>query len=367
MAPNKRNQILAGILALTLLAASGCTSGQSGESTAEYIEPGKVTGSGYKTAQVYEGDFNVAYTSEAMIDYSNKQQLRWDNAEDRYGELLIQSGQTVKKGDVLATFEVTSVSDADILERQLALQEAQTSLNQITQSYENSMAKKRESMEKLTGREYEIASLELQKLQSEYAQRTEEARYQVEKAQKLLTELEEKKADNQLLAPFDGRISYVSRSFQKGNKVDAYTTILEIEDLSSQIITFTNESRDGYVRYLSKVTLTDRLTDKEYEGTVVSCGSVTGSDRDTVIVELDEPVSEEWESRFMKADGFIMQKKQVTLVSSDAVKTEGNSSYVYVLAESNAAYKTYVTIGGISGGIAWVLDGLTPGQTVILE
>ena len=52
-----------------------------------------------------------------MFHYTKSENLVWERADDRYLEVLVVQNQDVKKGDVLATFTVESVSEADILER----------------------------------------------------------------------------------------------------------------------------------------------------------------------------------------------------------------------------------------------------------
>lgn len=368
MAPTNRKKRIAGSLIMILmLGLCSCSSSSDSVSTAEYIQSSQSTGGGYQTAEVYEGSFDIEFTSEARVMYNKSQQLTWENGEDRYGEILVQQGQMVKKGDVLATFEVTSVSDSQIMEMQLAIQEAETSLSKTTQRYEEAIAKKQESMAELKDEDYQIAALELQKLRSEYAGQIAQAQYQKSQMQKALDELLEKKADNQLVAPFDGRISYVARNIQKGNKVEAGASIMIIEDLSSRVIVFTNNNYYGSVPYLSKVTLTDRVSKKEYTGTIICCGNVSEGESDNVIIELDTPLGDDWEGMFFEVKGYITQKSKVTLVDKKAIKTERNDSYVFVLTESNAIYKTYVSVGGDNGKDAWITEGLTPGQTVLIE
>lgn len=368
MAPNKKRKIVAGSLALLMMVSiSGCTSLSEHENISEYIQSGKVTGNGYKTTEVYTGSFEVAYEADASVSYTKTEGLYWENSQDRYDEILVSNGDMVKKGDVIATFEVTSVSEADILERTLAVEEAESSLSKTIQNYESAIAKKKESMKDLSGYDYQIAQVELNKLKSQYAQQVEEAEYQIANLQEALDELLERKENNQLLAPFDGRIAYVSREFQKGNKVDVGTPIVQINDLDSQVLAFRNSNYQGTVPYLSKVTLTDRTTKEEYTGTVVSCANVTGNANDDVIVQLDTELPEGKENVYFKVDGYIMQKENVTLVASDAIKSEGNDNYVYVLNENNATYKVYVTVGGSSDGVTWIIEGLTAGQTVVIE
>ncbi len=368
MALNKKKRVLAGSIALLMMfTVGGCTSLADHESTAEYVQSGKVMSRGYETAEVYEGSFDIPYDADATVTYTKSQKLYWESSQDRYEELLVSPGDMVKKGDVLATFEVSSISDADILERELAVQEAQAALNRTIRSYEESIAAKQKAMKNLQGAEYEIAELELAKLRSEYSQRVTEGEHQVGQMQELLNEIREDKANNKLIAPYDGRIAEVGRDFQKGNKVKMGSAIVTIEDLDSQMLIFRNSNYKGTVPYLSEVTLKDRVSGEEYTGTVVSCGNVTGAEMDDVLVELDTELPEGKENVYFKATGFIAQKNKVTLVDERAVKKEGSDFYVHVINENNATYKAYVIVGDTVEGVTWIIDGIEPGQTVIIE
>ena len=368
MVLNKKKRVLACSMALLMLTGlSGCTTLAEHESAAEYMQSGKVTGSGYKTAEVYEGSFDIPYDVDASVTYTKSQNLYWENSQDRYLELLVSAGDMVKKGDVLATFEVSSIGESDIMERTNAVQEARTSLNRTIESYKAMINAKKEAMKNLEGYDYQIAELELKKLESEYEQRTTEGERYVTLAQEALNELQEQKNHDELVAPFDGRISWVSREFQKGNKVKAGLPIVLLEDLDSQMLEFRNSNYKGTVPYLSKVSLTDRVSGEEYTGTVVSCGNVTGFAEDQVLVELDTELPEGKDGVYFKATGFIAQLTKVILVDSKAIKTSGTDSYVHVLTDNNATYKAYVTTGDTVGGLTWIIDGVSPGQKLIAE
>ena len=193
MRMNKRITRLFALLSGVLLVLSGCSPLTAYESTAEYIESANVKAGAYRTEEVYRGDFQVTYKADAMFHYTKSENLVWESADDRYLEVLVVQNQDVKKGDVLATFTVESVSEADILERQLAIEEANASMSRIVSQYEEAITKKQESMSSLEGTAYQIASLELQQLQSQYARQMAEAQHQVNMQQEALNELQEKK------------------------------------------------------------------------------------------------------------------------------------------------------------------------------
>lgn len=367
MGVNKKRWLAISMVLLLAWAAAGCGQTMNQQSTAEYIELGSVTGNGYRTAKAHIGDFKISFSTTAQVMCLKKESLYWEGSDDRYGELFVQQGQEVKKGDVLATFEIMSVSEADILERQLAIQNAEQSMSRTRTRYEESIAKKQASLQGLESYDYQIASLELEKLKTEYAQQMAQLEHQAASLRESLQELQERKEENQLIAPFDGRVQSVSRSFQAGNKVNAYEPLIVLEDTSSQAIYFINQSAFGNVPYLSTVELYDKWAKKGFTGTVVSCAGITGEKVDEIIVQPDDDSVVLSDITFLEVSGNLIEKKNVILVDSQAVHEEGSSSYVFVLTENNSIQKVYVSVGGISQEGAWITEGLKDGQTVILE
>ena len=112
-----------------------------------------------------------------------------------------------------------------------------------------------------------------EKLKSEYAQQVAERERQAEIMRKSLQELQERKEGGRLLAPFDGRVQSINRSFQKGNKVAAYETLIVLEDTSSRAIYFVNNSAFGTVPYLSTVELYDKWVPDHQKDFVFQPGS----------------------------------------------------------------------------------------------
>ena len=155
MRMNKRITRLFALLSGVLLVLSGWSPLTAYERTAEYIESANVKAGAYRTEEVYRGDFQVTYKADAMFHYTKSENLVWESADDRYLEVLVVQNQDVKKGDVLATFTVESVSEADILERQLAIEEANASMSRIVSQYEEAITKKQESMSSLEGTAYQ--------------------------------------------------------------------------------------------------------------------------------------------------------------------------------------------------------------------
>lgn len=365
MRENKQNRwrfcLLLCVLAL-LITGCGLSSDQS--STAEYLNMNGTSGEqeeqdGYRTAQVYVGDIEFTAKASGFTRYMEYASLTWDHSGDRYGEVLVQQGQFVKKGDVLATFEVTSVSDADIMAAELAVEEAASRIAQLQEQYEARIAGQRKSLSGQTGRDYQLANLELQQTQNEYAQQMDEARHQLERQQKNLKDLTERKGNNQLVAPFDAEVFQISRDFQKGDKVDIGIPIVVLGNVNTRIIEV-----DGtdHFNYLAEVAVMDMRDESILPGTVISTPGVGGSYK----VALEGGISNELANDYFTVFATEVHH-DVLLVDILAVHWEGSANFVNVVNEDGFVHKTYVDVGGTVGKEAWIMGGLEEGQTVVLN
>lgn len=357
---------LVAALALLCLCVGGCSGDQEDIAT-EYMDPGVKSGMGsYKTATVTTGDFEITYSADARMSYQNGRALYWPYAEDRCGQLQVKMGDFVSKGDVLATFEI-NVSEADLLEKEMAVSDAQSSLDSVNTSYSQQVSQAQSQMSGLTGYAYDQAYWELSSLKEEWNAAAEDAQEVLRKVEEEREKLQERKETDKLTAPFDGYIVEVDENFRTGDFVDTQTPVLGVADVSSAMVSFTSSSPYGNVPYGSEVTLIDQRDQKKYTGTVVSCREVTQSEKDVVVISPQESLPDGALSGAIKVEGTILKKSGVLLVDSAALRQEGQSYYVLVLTEQNTVNKTYVTVGAQNGTVTWITGGLTDGQTVVLE
>lgn len=370
MKMNKRRILRLGRLALTMIMAvallGGCSTSASQDTKSEFLAAGTSTSSGYRTTESYSGDFEIDFSVQSKISYRKMDYLYWPYGSDHYDEMNVSVNQTVKAGDVLATF-TTGVSDADILEAELAVTQAQSSLSSLTSSYQQQISRCRSQLGSLSGYEYNAVSLEISRLEAQYNSDCCAAVRSIEQAEQNLEELQQRRSSVTLTAPYDGVILSVTQDYRQGDSVNVNDPVVVIGDISSRAVLFTNSSLFGKVPYLSKVTLTDFRTDKQYAGTVVSCSSVTGDAEDNVVVEVDGELGEEDLIGAIRIDGVLLKKEKVVLVESAAVQTEGTSHYVLKLTDRGAVNKTYVDIGGKNGTVTWITEGVEPGETLILS
>ncbi len=294
--------------------------------------------------------------------YPQRQDLYFDGQGARVDTILVENGQEVKEGDVLATFTVES-SEADLKEKRLSVEQAKRSFNQGVEDREEEIKLQKEiaasGNEKETLKLEELqAALELYKLQNQET---------IDQLQEELETMENAAEKNTLLAPFDGVVDSMNGELRKGVSVNSGTQIMSVYSQSPVYIAVEDSSHS--LRMGMEVTVTaGRNNDRmEYTGRVAaapealppSMGANTyyieAKDAPLDILELTPTVSAE-----------IAFAEDVVVVSRKAVTTEDGKSYVRIL-EDGAIHKRYVVIGwdDLKTNI-WIAKGVEPGQTLIL-
>ncbi len=363
-----RISLLAVLLAMTI-GLCGCQSAGGNGSTAEYIAAGESQKEEtYRTAESYEGDFVVTFETTSKLTALRITEMYWQYSGDKYVSINVKQGDYVKQGDVLAEIS-PSVSEADRLQRQLTLTQAGTNASTTRTSYEQMIQQKEASLSSLSGYDYQIALKEIELLREQLNEKYTRIWHGTISAEKAIAEMNEHEKATELLAPYDGYVAGVIWGWKEGDTVPTNEPLIILADVSTLAIRCANNSAYGNVPYLSTVTLTDQKDQSVYNGTVISGAALTGSATDDLIIIPEIPENKVGVALMgsIKIKGTILDKQDVVLVSSDALYRDGETYYVLVLQEDQTISKTYVSIGGISGGVAWVTDGISAGQTLVLR
>lgn len=356
------------LLCMTLLMC-GCQNSGSAVSSAEYLPAGQNIGEEtYKTTESYTGDFVVTFETTTKLTALRITEMYWPFSGDKYVSINVKQGDYVSAGDVLAEISPT-VSEADRLQKQLALTQASTNASTTATSYEQMIQQKEATLGSLSGYDYEIALKEIELLRQQLNEKNTRIWHGTVSANKALADMDEHEKATELLAPYDGYVAGVIWGWKEGDTVPTNEPLILLADVSTLAIRCTNNSAYGYVPYLSTVTLTDQKDQSVYNGTVISGAAVTGAATDDLVIIPEIPENKIGTALMgsIKVKGTIMDKEDVVLVSSDALNKDGETYFVLVLQEDQTISKTYVSIGGISGGIAWVTEGIDSGETLVLN
>lgn len=320
----------------------------------------------YETTQVREGEYIRTAGGSMNIYYPMVEELRWEGDNARLREFLVKSGQEVKAGDCLATFDI-EVSRAEKEELSLALQRTTEDTEAGKEKRQTAIDEARKKAEELRGHELRVARLEIEKLEIEYEQFVYQSEREIARLQERIKELEEEAANDSLFAPCDGVIDKIA-SYNTGDLI-AVNDILITMHAIDRFYLVTDDSFSK-LRYNMEVTVEagKRNDRKTYVGRVIAAPSVlpVSVHSNMTLVELCQDIPPEELKGSLQYQCNVEELQGILLVDWRAVSSENGKSFVYVL-ENDMVQKRYIVPGLNNREETWILDGLSLGQTVIAD
>lgn len=354
-------------LALTGLLLTACAqTDPQGHLTFPEVELTAPAEANYQTATVELGDLVSSVTGKLTVAYLHKADLSLNQSGARFKEALVKKKQEVKQGDILITFD-TQVSEADLtelrLQRQRKWEEYLAGKEKRLAAIEAAKAK----AQLLTSYDLQIANLEIEKLQAQYEQYIFQTTRSVYAIDDKIVALEEKANNNVLVAPFDGVIDSIV-SFQTGDPVTSGKVLITMHATDTLLLQAKDAER--LLRYNLPVTIGSgsKSSMKLYSGRVVAAPNIlpVTISSDLVLVKFDEDITEDQLSKYLSFEANNLVIQNVLTVPKRAITRENGQTFVYVL-EDDIIQKKYVVTRSDSGANAWVQEGLSAGQTLIID
>ena len=334
----------------------------------------------YNTVPVEKADYVMTSQGSVSIEFPSAIDLCWETEGTTMKELLVEKGQEVKAGDVLMTFEIASDKIA-LEELEIQLLRKQEDYTRKKDAQEVELAKAEEEAEKIeNGHSYRIAMLNVEKQRIAYEQYVYETEKSIKELQERIAEKKQMVENNKLIAPFDGIIASVVY-FSEGDAIEVGEKLISMYETDTVILKVNNA--DGKLRYNMEVSVetVNIANDKSRTGRVVSAPNILPAsvDQDYALITLDEEMSmEDYGYRGgpngrgfgftlnMEYSADYQEVKNVLLVDREALQKDGGKTFVYVL-EDGVIHKRFISVGLSSKTSAWILDGLSEGQDLILD
>lgn len=319
----------------------------------------------YKTATVELGAFTRTGQTSVAMYYPTSVNVSYEGPTARFVEYFVHRGNEVKAGDKLATFMVAS-DEVELAKIRLSLKRAQ-------ENRENGLKEKDDAIEELKNApdaQTEIGLLRIRKAEIEREKFDFESLQSVESLENSLSSLEVSFGLQTVYAPIDGTVDNLI-TFRSNEEISPGTYLMRIYD--STDVLFHLEDNAGIFRFNMPVTLgvgnaRDRM---ELAGRVVACYNALpekASGKD-VYIRVDEYDPIGMKSVVRPTIAYTqVYVGSVCLVNKDALSYYGGRYYAYILSPDGMVSKRFVnfaTSSNVSG--AWVLDGLQPGDVLIMD
>lgn len=316
-------------------------------------------------------------------------------------KILVEPGDTVEKGDVLAYADVDEASASRKAKQQelshentvyelnqkinqlqqdkLANQQKQqdTAENNIQDAAENNIQEEDNMQESATENNTQETEAEAEDITSQIAVLQENSRYdtklheyRVQKLNEEIAALDALIADGTLKANHSGEVVYtksltVSRNAGTGENV---VVVADTEDLAIELKDVTVQNykyKDVLEKYMLQSGERVPVTEREYSTDELVLAKINNN-YPNVLIEKPEGVE-------LKAGElypiYFEEKKaeHVLLVGNDSLYQEDGETYVYVKAGDDTREKRKVTAGAADDHNTQITDGLAEGEAVYYE
>jgi len=281
----------------------------------------------------------------------------------RLTEVNVREGQEVKRGETMAIVNSTSLSDA-----QLALLKAMSQHQLEQRAVERAQQLLNAGV---------IGSAELRRREAELAQTTADVAASRDQLrilgipQDALENLEKTRAINSLLrvtSTMDGTV--MTRNVAVGQVIQPADTLAEIADLTQLwLVADVPEQNAGTLSAGQMVNAeVSALSGLPIRGRLAFVSATVNAETRTIRVRMDLPNPQHRFKPAMLATMTIAdraQRKQV--IPSAAVVREDDMEHVFVQTAPDVFTLRPVTLGGEFGGRRVLLDGLRPGDKIVVD
>lgn len=285
-----------------------------------------------------------------------------------YDEIHVSKGDLVKEGDVLAELLMGSLNE-DILQLELTLERLKVDLKHEKENAELAIEKHEVLLSGLSPEAKEKEKT-LSDVRDEWDLRIEAIEDSIYINAMRLDEYREDKAKRQIIAPFDGTITYV-RSVKDGDVSVEGERFIRIADTTSSV--FVGETRNW--AYLNSGDLVEITVSKNTHTAKVMTAEELGIERTLdpdyekkeVFFSLLQPVAELEAGDRGKLE-IVMDTRENTLyIENKAVVLVDEKPAVYVKDEYGLKSVRFIEIGVVTAKETEVLSGLEEGEAVILS
>ena len=270
-------------------------------------------------------------------------------------EVLVREGEAVKSGQVVVKMDAT-----EYLAR---VEQARGNLNSARAQLDIA-ARNRDNNRALVDRGF-ISRNAFDNYASQYAA----AEANVEAAKGALDVVQKSLNDTVIRSPISGLVAM--RYAQPGEKVSADNKLLDIVNLRKMELEAAVPTNDiANVALNQRVMLRVEGLAQQFEGKVVRINPATqaGSRSVLVYVQIDNPQGLLRAGMFAEAQLVLTSKLGVLALPQNAVRKDGNGTYVYVIEGERLARKPVVTgLNGRSGNdfMTEIQSGLDFGAKVV--
>ena len=356
------------VLLLGLCMLTGCAG--AGEEDMNIVVEDDVQEEAYTLVAVKRGDI----TSEVSIrcKYLPKEKITcaFEGQEREITEVLVEKGDFVEKGDILARQDVEEFEEL-ILEEKHAIEMQQLTLTQLEEMkyIELQLMDQTYEFQDEETRDGEVYRLNREKTEQRYKEQMEDCQDAILVHNLRLQEYQKNVQEGTLVAPASGVITV--------SQVDLVGTISKpsekiITMIANDALIFVSEEVDK-AHYLEAGKTYEVLVGKGESQKVVEVTPMEEEEKEyeDAVEEMLFAIRTPDLKLETGAQGVIWitleEKKDVLYVPSEILHTSGDKTYVYTMSDNGIRNINYVTTGVSDREKTEIVEGLSEGQYVLQE
>ncbi len=318
----------------------------------------------YDMAVVTIADVVKTEKVKCVYQQVNDEQVSFDVGGKRIDKVYVEKGDTVKKGQLLATLDTGNAADAiETLEYRIARNELTLSYSQINEDNELSSLWLNHIY---YGGSEEALEANIANVQQRYEYSREDCQDAIALDKKELELLQTELKQANLYAGMDGTISFLKSNLE-GSASIAGEEIMRIIDSTECLFAV---DKLEYAQYFEEGT---RINMSISSGTGAGNYELLPYDMDKWSEKLLFTIADDDGSRTIDVGTMGMmkvvlgEKKQVLSVPVNAVHIADGKPYVYVLGADNMREVKWIETGLMGDTYAEVISGLAEGEKVIVQ
>lgn len=273
--------------------------------------------------------------------------------------IYVQEGDKVKAGTLLAELGLGSFDD-EVGEKQAAYDELSKQVGYYETLLE--LEKERQSLAEQYGREFDDGTL------SAYEEQLDGLRDQLHIAELALEEVKQELGNRQLVAEFDGVVTYVKK-FNGWEWLRSGETVVTVESEDAGFVCSTDKGE-----FFSEGDEVNVTTDVGVYEAKVTQLTEREDGKTNLVMEVQNPDKKLVLQLRGSVDFVLNSAENVTYVPYAALRKMGDQYAVYVVNDDGLREIRYVEVGLlVSGSLTAdenrveILSGVEPGETVIIR
>ncbi len=333
---NRLNSLL--VLVFGILMLTGCSNAPEEKVVADKEKEKEEVAVPVEIARVSTGDISAVYTNTTSLE-AEQEAIVVAKTSEIITEIFVEEGDLVEKGQVLAQLK-TDQQVLELKQAQVNLKRLKAELDRNKRIFEKKMVSS-DIYEKLKyDYEAQQAAYELAKLQLEYAT---------------------------IVAPIDGVVS--ERMVKVGNMVTLSEPLFRITDFDPlhAVIHVPEQELSKLTKGMPALVGVDARKDEIFNAHVLRISPIVDANSGTfkVTVEVRDPERKLKPGMFGRVGIVYANHKDTILVDKNALIAEEEKPSVYVVSD-NKASKVVVTTGFENSQQVEIIDGLKPGDKVVI-